>query len=143
MYLLVRISPICLPLTEPLRSKDLSGSNPYVAGWWSPDSVDRSTLRQAQLPLIDNAECMASYADLGHFAEFDSTVMCGGGEDEICVGGAAGPLMLPQPFQSHNIFYQIGVFNYGTRSQCANRKAPAVYTNVRDFIDWIQKETVV
>lgn len=143
MYFLVRISPICLPLTEPLLSKDLSGSNPYVAGWWNPDTDDRSTLRQAQLPLIDNAQCMRSYEKLGHVAELDSTVLCGGGEDDTCVGGAAGPLMLAQPFQNHNIFYQIGVFNYGVRSQCANREAPAVYTNVRAFIDWIKKETLV
>lgn len=94
-----RIRPICLPLFEPLRSQDLIGYAPFVAGWGSTiyQGPQSSYLRDVQLPIISLQECAQNYKLHFPNQQFDDRVICAGyGGRDTCQGDSGGPLMLPQ-----------------------------------------------
>ncbi|CRL00605.1 CLUMA_CG013865, isoform A [Clunio marinus] len=86
------ISPICIPFTEPEKSKDYVGYTPFVAGWGRTQEGGKSAnvLQELQLPVISNQQCKANYEAIGKFIDekqFDDAVMCAGyneGEIEAC-----------------------------------------------------------
>lgn len=101
-------------------------------------------LNQVQLPVISNAECKQKYVNLGLFQkkiQFSDIVLCAGfteGGKDSCKGDSGGPLMLPQHHEGRFPFYQIGINSYGLG--CARPNVPGVYTNVREYKDWIKKK---
>ncbi|XP_044256479.1 venom protease-like [Tribolium madens] len=132
-------SPICLPFDEPVRSRNLVGTYPTVAGWGSlyfrgPSSP---TLQETMLPVMDNGLCSRAY---GTKSVIDKRVLCVGfpqGGKDACQGDSGGPLMHRQPDGDFIRMYQIGIVSYGLR--CAEAGYPGVYTRVTAFLDWIQK----
>lgn len=84
-----QIRPICLPLHEPLRSSNLIGYSPFVAGWGSmvflgPQST---ILRDAQVPIISTAECEKNYKSKYSMQVFDNRIICAGsGGHDACQG---------------------------------------------------------
>ena len=101
------ISPVCLPLNEPERSKNYVGFNPFAAGWGNytlfafhfstfincstqfiyflgrtqEGGASANVLQEIQLPVIANNECKDAYAAIGkNFSrkQFDDAVMCAG-----------------------------------------------------------------
>lgn len=94
-----RIRPICLPLFEPLRSQDLTGYAPFVAGWGSTfyQGPQSNYLRDVQVPIISLEECARNYKSHFPNQQFDERVVCAGyGGRDTCQGDSGGPLMLPQ-----------------------------------------------
>lgn len=56
----------------------------------------------------------------------------------IMSGDSGGPMMLPEYENGRFPYYQIGINSYGLG--CARPNIPGVYTNVRQFIDWIKSK---
>lgn len=102
IFYLERIRPICLPLFEPLRSQDLIGYAPFVAGWGSTiyQGPQSNFLRDVQVPIISLADCARNYKSYFPNQQFDERVLCAGyGGRDTCQGDSGGPLMLPQVCQ--------------------------------------------
>lgn len=140
------VRPICLPLSEPVRTRNFVGYNPFVVGWGRTTEGGRSSdvLQQLQLPVLENDVCKASYSKIGKLIsekQFDEAVLCAGvldGGQDACQGDSGGPLV--QPVQQGGVpnFYQIGIVSYGIG--CARANVPGVYTRVQTFVDWINEK---
>lgn len=94
-----RIRPICLPLNEPLRSSDLTGYAPFVAGWGSTfyQGPQSSILRETQVEVISTSKCEQSYKTAFPNQIFDERIICAGtGGHDTCQGDSGGPLMVVQ-----------------------------------------------
>lgn len=137
------ISPICLPTTQELRSKDYKGYTPFVVGWGKTMEGGQSAtvLQELQIPILPNQECRDRYAEQNRLVtqdQFDEGVICAGvmtGGKDTCQGDSGGPLMFPEPYGSSVRYYLIGVVSYGIG--CARPNVPGVYTSTQYFIDWI------
>lgn len=138
--------PICVPTDDPIRSRNLDGSTPFVAGWGRTQEGGKSAniLQELQLPVIPNTECRELYNKMGKAfsdKQFDNAVLCAGdldGGKDSCQGDSGGPLMIPQRTSGSFIYYQIGVVSYGIG--CARAEVPGVYTRVTQFVDWIREK---
>lgn len=142
------ITPICLPIDEPLKSRDFTGYQPFVAGWGKTQEGGKSAnvLQQLQLPVLANSKCISAYRTVNRLIsekQFDNAVLCAGylkGGRDTCQGDSGGPLM--QPLQAADMvgaeFYQIGIVSYGVG--CARAEIPGVYTRVSNFLDWIRTQ---
>lgn len=140
------VRPICLPLDEPLRTKDFTGYNPFVAGWGRTEEGGKPSniLQQLQLPVLENEVCRTKYSKIGKLIsekQFDQAVLCAGeldGGKDSCQGDSGGPLMQPVSVDGVPNFYQIGIVSYGIG--CARPDVPGVYTRVQTFVDWIREK---
>ncbi|KAG4065841.1 hypothetical protein HA402_012519 [Bradysia odoriphaga] len=140
------IRPICVPTTDPVRSKDFLGYQPFVAGWGRTQEGGDSAnvLQELQITVLSNQDCKEKYKLIGKFVseqQFDSAVMCAGeliGGKDSCQGDSGGPLMQPQTLRGKTYYYQIGIVSYGIG--CARANVPGVYTRVQSFVDWIQEK---
>lgn len=115
------IRPICLPVSEPLRSMDYTSYNPFIAGWGAVtfQGPTSAVLRDAQIPIINTRTCEANYrtrfptVSLGNdvsesylncscenyfsLSIFLLQIICAGdGVRDACQGDSGGPLMLPE-----------------------------------------------
>lgn len=137
-----RIRPICLPITDPIRSQSFVDYNPFVVGWQSSDGTSKNFMRERQLTVLENAKCKELYEKQGEFVspnQFSDAVVCAGyGYETNCQGDAG--LMQPvfdQKTQSF-AYYLTGTLSYGLG--CIPTKIPAVYARVQHFVDWIQEK---
>lgn len=95
------IRPICLPVNDPVRTKDLTYYNPFVAGWGSLSfkGPTASILQEVQLPILPTSDCESAYKAISPNQVFDNRIICAGfpqGGKDSCQGDSGGPLMLPQ-----------------------------------------------
>lgn len=142
----VRIRPICLPINDPLRTKDFIGVSPFIAGWGKTTEGGESAtiLQEIQVPVLENSVCKNRYETLGKLLsdrQFNDAVLCAGvlkGGQDSCQGDSGGPLMNPEILDEHIYYYQIGVVSYGIG--CARVNVPGVYTRVQFFVDWIKEK---
>lgn len=140
------VKPICLPLSDTIRTKNFIGYTPFVAGWGRTQEGGKSAsvLQELQIPIIANDECRTLYDKIGKVfsqKQFDNAVMCAGaleGGKDSCQGDSGGPLMLPQRFGQNFYYFQVGIVSYGIG--CARAEVPGVYTRVASFVDWIQQK---
>lgn len=140
-----RIRPICLPLDEPLLSRDFVGDNPFVAGWGSMFATGwhARVLQQVQVPVVDMKTCRDSLTKDGQFnvnIRVNEHVICAGGiRGKDCFkGDSGGPLMLPIHQSGSFPFYQIGIVSFGYG--CARPGIPALYASVQYYANWIKKQ---
>lgn len=96
----VGIRPICLPIFEPMRSKDLTYHQPFVIGYGATSFKGplASILQEAQVPIIPTSQCAASYQTIYPGQTIDNRVLCAGypaGGIDACQGDSGGPLMYP------------------------------------------------
>lgn len=139
-----RISPICLPLDEPLRSQKFVGSNPFVVGWGTlrEHGLPSTVLMQIQIPIIDSKFCKLIYKKHKAFKadmQFSDIVICAGIYEGVnsCHGDSGGPLMLPIAGENGTFaFYQLGIVSWGI--PCAKGGVPAIYVNVAHYTRWIR-----
>lgn len=139
------VRPICLPISDPIRSRNFEGYTPFVAGWGRTQEGGKSAnvLQELQIPIISNGECRSLYAKINKAfsdKQFDESVTCAGvleGGKDSCQGDSGGPLMLPQRSGVDFYYYQVGVVSYGIG--CARAEVPGVYTRVAKFVDWVKQ----
>jgi len=135
------VTPICLPIDEPLKSNDFVRHYPFVAGWGALyfNGPASPNLQTATLPVVTNEQCSRAFVNF-RTTIIDQRVLCAGylqGGKDACQGDSGGPLMFPRPDHKKATFFQIGVVSYGFR--CAEQGYPGVYTRVTAFVDWIQQ----
>lgn len=90
----LRVIPICLPLTEPIRSRNFVGYNPFVAGWGrlAEGGTTSEVLQELELPVLDTEVCKDRYRKQGKLLsekQFNNAVLCAGvltGGKDSCQG---------------------------------------------------------
>lgn len=110
-----------------------------VLGWGvTADGDGADTLQQANLPIVSTSACQAYYTALGF--NLYPGMLCAGyakGGTDACAGDSGGPLLVFD--QSINLWIQIGIISWG--ASCAEPGAFGVYTQLSQYVDWIEAIT--
>nr|XP_055049805.1 serine protease 33 [Misgurnus anguillicaudatus]XP_055049806.1 serine protease 33 [Misgurnus anguillicaudatus] len=135
-----RIQPVCLPHAG-LQFE--SGTLCYVTGWGHTQEgvslTGARTLREVQVPLIDQYSCQSMYQIPPSDSEkvnILSDMICAGyveGGKDSCQGDSGGPLVCPVV---NGTWVQVGVVSFGLG--CAQRNRPGVYSKVSSFASLIR-----
>ncbi|XP_011866109.1 PREDICTED: venom protease-like [Vollenhovia emeryi] len=138
-----RLHPICLPVDDFNRYKNLEGTYPFVVGWGSVyfHGPTSSQLLQTQIPVRTQEECKTAFRNFATTV-IDDRVLCAGfarGGKDACQGDSGGPLMSPDR-RNQRTYYIIGVVSYGFK--CAEPGYPGVYSKVSSFLDFITSQLV-
>ncbi|XP_043227116.1 phenoloxidase-activating enzyme 1-like isoform X1 [Amphibalanus amphitrite] len=135
------VRPVCLPVDlARLRggADDTIGSRVFITGWGrSANSSESFTpeLQEASIRIVAPERCENTYRR-SLTAAFGSRLCAGEGTGvDTCRGDSGGPLMTHSPHGTH--WYLVGVTSFGTHT-CGIREA--VYTRVRDYVEWIEKQ---
>ncbi|CAF4799331.1 unnamed protein product [Pieris macdunnoughi] len=108
------VEPICLPLSSSLRSKGLDNKNGTVAGWGYTETGSKSAILLAvEVPVKTDAECKGYYNRNNRDAV----------KKQFCAGELKRTLVM------------YGIVSHGPM-QCGS-SFPGVYTDVREYVDWI------
>lgn len=113
------------------------GATVTVVGWGNTRPFlgrPSDVLRQVSLPLMSIPECR-SYR--GYDVVTNNQLCAGlpqGGRDS-CQGDSGGPLFMTAGTDK----VQVGIVSWGRG--CARRKAPGVYTNVGNYLDWLSQQS--
>jgi secreted trypsin-like serine protease len=130
------VSPICMP-EGPLLTMNHKGSVMEVAGWGVHDMTSHRTstlLLHVRVPIVNPRFCDKT---LGKFASVGPGQLCAGGQIgfDSCGGDSGGPLMKAAVVNGPPKYYVIGVVSFGAVN-CGSQ-APAVYTDVAYYMNWI------
>jgi len=115
-----------------------------LAGWGSikPDPMHPEVpakLQMADLPILSYDDCNEALNKFGEDHPLAKTNICSGpltGGLSPCVGDSGGPLIQRT---KEGVTTQRGVVSWGL-APCGQVGAPAVYTDVAQFVDWISKK---
>ncbi|XP_066304527.1 trypsin-like [Branchiostoma lanceolatum] len=112
-----------------------SGTGCYVTGWGTTESGSlATTLQQANVPIIARSTCNLS---TWYNGAVTNNMICAGhamGDIDSCQGDSGGPLVC----SSGGKWYQAGIVSWGYG--CAQPNRPGVYTNVKNYVQWIQEK---
>jgi len=115
------------------------GKEAFVAGWGSTigyPSYEQSfpdRLQELLVPIVDWNVCNEAFS-----GELTDNMICAGyldGGKDSCQGDSGGPLISYDNGQSQ----LIGIVSWGGR--CAEPNKAGIYTNVKNYIDWIESNT--
>ncbi|XP_012577596.1 PREDICTED: coagulation factor XII [Condylura cristata] len=134
------IQPVCLPsgASHPTETGNMLCE---VAGWGHQfeGAQEYSTfLQEAQVPLLSQELCSAPHV---HGSSFVPGMLCAGfleGGTDACQGDSGGPLVCEEEDTGHKLILR-GVVSWG--SGCGDHHKPGVYTDVSNYLDWIQQHT--
>ncbi|CAG2114071.1 unnamed protein product, partial [Medioppia subpectinata] len=95
--------------------------------------------------LPDISKCVATgygTTESGESSRFDPSIqLCAQNQfigNDVCHGDSGGPLTCEI---GNNVWVQTGIVSFGEGVLCGKQKAPAVFTRVDAFKDWIEKIT--
>uniref|UniRef100_A0A2M4BS35 CLIP domain-containing serine protease n=2 Tax=Anopheles marajoara TaxID=58244 RepID=A0A2M4BS35_9DIPT len=128
------VRPICLPLSDAVRNKNYVGVSSFAAGWGKTEVASASEKKlKVELSIVALDSCSSVYKRNG--INLQPTQMCAGGVrgSDTCSGDSGGPLMK----QHAGAWYLLGVVSFGPQ-KCGTAGVPGVYTNVREYTDWIR-----
>jgi len=124
--------PLCPAAFQP------QGSNCTVSGWGhmkAKGSHVPARLRRVSVSVLYDRICSRMLAGYPWDGSSARTMICAGGEDkDACQGDSGGPLVCQQDGQP----CLAGVVSWGVG--CATEGIPGVYTNVRQFRNWVQEK---
>ena len=155
------VTPICLgdreenirlqEFGEPGKERLLSHGRPIVVGWgktYQESDKDISIVSSASqqkllVPVLSNQECRTRWNQLYPGLNIRISLaehVCAGGEEgkDSCKGDSGGPLVGQDSEVSPYVL--VGVVSAGTRT--CGIGAPAIYTRVAHYRDWIIKNLV-
>jgi len=127
------IIPVCLPES----SNSLVGQRGWVTGWGRLSEYGQISpvLREVNLPIISNSQCMKMYRNSGQNEWIPNIFLCAGtssGGKDSCEGDSGGPLVV----QGKDGRWQLaGIISWGIG--CGDRNRPGVYTRISEFRSWI------
>ncbi|XP_060621642.2 coagulation factor XII [Anolis sagrei] len=127
------ISPICLPSS--MKSTYDTSKQCQIAGWGHMyEGADKLSLflQEADIPIIPYEQCCSQQI---HGNRITQGMLCAGyldGRADACQGDSGGPLVC----EGQSGATIRGIVSWGTG--CAQENKPGVYTNVADYLDWIQ-----
>jgi secreted trypsin-like serine protease len=96
-------------------------------------------LQQLRMPVLTTEQCSQSeYWSKIPDIRFRPEHMCAGGEagKDSCKGDSGGPLIIED--ETESTFYLVGIVSFGARG-CGAYTAPAIYTRVALFANWIKE----
>ncbi|XP_062713900.1 CLIP domain-containing serine protease B4-like [Aedes albopictus] len=128
------ISPVCLPVKESQRTRNIVGKKAYVVGWGRTESGANSNVKlKVQLEVKDLRSCSNVYELEGIFLR--DTQLCVGGMrgQDSCTGDSGSPLTKLDK-ANH---YLYGIVSFGS-SKCGVKGFPGIYTAVSKYVDWIE-----
>ncbi|XP_069332295.1 coagulation factor XII isoform X2 [Eulemur rufifrons] len=134
------VQPVCLP-SGAAPQAELQASLCQVAGWghqFEGAEEYSSFLQEAQVPFISLERC--STPDV-HGAAILPGMLCAGfleGGTDACQGDSGGPLVCEDEAAEHRLTLR-GIVSWG--SGCGDRNKPGVYTDVTNYLAWIQEHT--
>lgn len=130
----IELEPVPLPHAD----FDPSGRNCTVSGWGRLKSggwEKPKYMQMVQVLVPSNDICgkmMPNNLPWDHST--DSMICAGGADKDACQGDSGGPLVCPD---DQGNLYITGIVSWGVG--CATEGVPGVYTNVRKYLDWIEK----
>ncbi|EPY77870.1 hypothetical protein CB1_000228049 [Camelus ferus] len=134
------VQPVCLP-SSAARSAEPEAALCEVARWghqFEGAEEYASFLQEAQVPLISPERCSAPDV---HGDAFTPGMLCAGfleGGTDACQGDSGGPLVCEDQTAEHQLILR-GIVSWG--SGCGDRQKPGVYTDVANYLAWIQEHT--
>ncbi|KAL9692855.1 hypothetical protein quinque_012140 [Culex quinquefasciatus] len=131
------IQPLCLPVTEDLRTKQFKKY--LVTGWGATENQTGSdVLLKAVVPRVSNEVCQQRMVENRLNIQLTELQMCAGGQDlvDTCSGDSGGPLGMSSNFKGVDRFVQYGVVSAGVNS-CGQKSVPGIYARVVNYMDWI------
>jgi len=140
---LLKIAPICLPLSAKSRNETFLGINCMATGWGQTQMKGplHDKLRQVQLTVVNNRHCHEMYSMKHNIEVNNQTQLCAGpvitGGKGTCIGDSGGPL---QCNMEDGRWYLAGITSFG--SGCAKAGYPDVFARLTHYVDWIQ-ETIL
>lgn len=136
--------PICLPVNEPIKSRNFDHSNPFLIDYGITSFGDRisNVMLQDQVVVIDKQTCKEIFDENENNRvdeQYSDRVICAGVERTAkCQYDAGSPLMMPLFEHRRFPIYQIGVTTFGY--SCINDHTPGIYASVQYFSEWIVDE---
>nr|XP_029728338.1 CLIP domain-containing serine protease B15-like [Aedes albopictus] len=131
------VKPVCLPISEIIRQLPIDQQEFVVTGWGQTDQGTPGLQRHVTVIGQNKSVCDKAF-DLQRIVLSKDQLCIGGsiGQDS-CRGDSGGPLT-----REHELVnYLIGVVSFGAY-KCGTRNHPGVYTNVGNYLDWIE-ETLI
>ncbi|XP_065372233.1 serine protease grass-like [Calliphora vicina] len=131
------IKTICLPIYNDLRTKEYPEY--VISGWGATENGSSSDVLQvAVIPKVVRAECQTQLRVYHFRQEITIGRICAGGANYIdtCKGDSGGPMGYKDFYNGKPCFIQYGIVSAGMR-YCGRVNAPAMYTNVSHYIQWI------
>ncbi len=134
-------TPANAPIVALVDAADIaavSAAMAVVMGWGvTEDGYGATTLKQAELPVVDQATCADRYAKQGYVVS--DSMLCAGyqnGGIDACSGDSGGPLLL---WDAESLrWIQTGIVSAG--AGCAEPGYYGLYTRLADFGEWINAE---
>ncbi|KAJ1122373.1 hypothetical protein NDU88_000862 [Pleurodeles waltl] len=130
------VSPICLPGPD-LEYILENGRTGYISGWGKTENKDQvQTLQMAQISIVKMADCQNVKADIGDSNQylFSSNMICAGDNiKDSCQGDSGGAFVMQDP-HNDTLYFVAGIVSWGPK--CGTF---GLYTNVRNYLDWIKK----
>lgn len=132
------IKPVCLPIYNELKNKDIAGMRATVAGWGVTElNLVPEALRKVVIEIKKDSKCR-EYYEKSYTRSLDvmDKKFCAGDEGkDSCRGDSGGPLMIEDEYRDKDRMIQFGIVSFGPQ-QCGST-IPGVYTDVRKYINWI------
>ncbi|XP_002744557.2 coagulation factor XII isoform X1 [Callithrix jacchus] len=134
------VQPVCLP-SSATRPSQPEPAVCEVAGWghqFEGAEEYSSFLQEAQVPFLSLERCSAPDV---HGASILPGMLCAGfleGGTDACQGDSGGPLVCEDQAAGRRLTLR-GVVSWG--SGCGDRNKPGVYTDVANYLSWIQEHT--
>merc|ERR1712226_935666 len=130
------VVPACMPDNYHGRNLTslLANPSPTITGWGATfvGGGTVSRLREAQVPVVGEDECLARYRPVG--VRLSEKQLCAGrGGTDTCQGDSGGGMV------ANNLdgrWTLVGVTSFGV--DCARPDFPGVYTRVDQYLDWIR-----
>ncbi|KAM4015450.1 mannan-binding lectin serine protease 2-like [Anomaloglossus baeobatrachus] len=137
----IDILPVCLPRKD-VRISDTEGdyNSGDVSGWGGTEVARSSRILQyVDVDVINQVKCKAAYQKVQKVITDD--MFCAGKEEEgvakdSCHGDSGGALVFKDKVSKS--WFIGGIVSWGT-SDCGSKTLFGVYTNVRNYLNWIEK----
>lgn len=122
-------------------------SKATVIGWGNitgdPEQgfIRPDVLQEVELPMVNTKVCQKAISKLLPDFDVDITknMLCAGlevGGKDSCQGDSGGPMIVT----TDNKMIQTGIVSWGIG--CAQPNSYGVYTNIQNYIDWINQKTI-
>ncbi|XP_069771743.1 uncharacterized protein [Narcine bancroftii] len=126
------LSPICLPGRHPSYQPDV-GRVGLVSGFGQTEYFALSdVLLFAPVPVVEREKCVENSAPGARIPLGINVICAGSGGVDACTGDGGGSLVFLDPLRP-GTYYTGGVVSWGY--QCGSY---GIYTNVQDYLEWIE-----
>ncbi|XP_041969963.1 CLIP domain-containing serine protease 2-like [Aricia agestis] len=129
------VAPICLPVSNTLRSVSIDGKTATLASW-KFRSANSCELNRISLPLVTRDECVKKYEKSSKIPKISVNHICADEKAEDACGIVSGdPLMLETGDKGGRRVVQYGISSHGPM-RCGTDYL-GIYTDVSKYMDWI------